>query len=275
MTTSSFGTYLLPLWARILVRICQSIPVNDVTKRLLFVLRKPVLFLTKSPIDSEVKGAKFRLYPVQNLSDKRLLCTPGQLDGIERKFFEGCSGDVNWLVDLGANIGGYSLLLAAEMKKMKVVAVEADPELEAHLRANIEFSGFGDRITPMNVAVSDRVGTLTLNRDPVNRGKNTVSTSDDSQDNPFETVAVDAIPLLEVLNRNQIEKPGIVKLDIEGYEFVVLKSFFAEAPKNRWPKYIQLEQHRKEPYNEAVELTMEQGYRLILRTRMNIILELV
>ena len=274
MAVEDFGKYALPFWAGALVDFCQRVPVNGVTKRLLFALRKPVLLLGGSPIDAGVKGARFRLYPRQNLSDKRLLCTPDQLDGVERRLLAEKLPPGSCLIDLGANIGGYCLLLAAARKDLRVVAVEADPELAQRLDDNLRFSGFADRVKALNLAVADRPGQLLLQRDSVNRGKNTVVAVSDVAGSPAETVEIDALPLLEILDQQGIVRPGAVKMDLEGFEYKVLSGFFAQAPKERWPVYLQLEQHRKEVFNPAVELALSQGYRLLKRTRMNVLLEL-
>ena len=76
------------------------------------------------------------------------------------------------------------------------------------------------------------------------------------------------------MDRYSIKRADAVKLDIEGHELPVLKGFFENAPRDRWPFYLQLEQHRKEDLDAAVRLTMSNGYRLLERTRMNVILSM-
>lgn len=274
MTKRPFGTYCLPAWARFIVSICQKIPVGYLGKRLVYLLRKPVLLIKQQPIDAEINGARFRLFTGENLSDKRLLCTPDLLDGEERRFFNEVIAPNGWLIDVGANIGGYSLLVAAARNDIKAVAVEADPELAERLSQNVSFSGFEQRISVLRAAATEIPGAVILNRDAVNRGKNTVTDKASQTSSVAETIEVEGLPLLDIMNRFQIERPDVVKLDIEGYELPVLKGFFENAQHDRWPKYIQLEQQRKEELNPAVRYAMQKGYRLIKRTRMNVILEI-
>ncbi len=57
----------------------------------------------------------------------------------------GCSGNA-LVVDVGAGVGGAALVLAAEGKRRKVVALEADPSLASALDWNIQANGLGDRV---------------------------------------------------------------------------------------------------------------------------------
>lgn len=267
-----FGSYFLPLWAQALCAFCHKIPLNYFGRRLVFILRKPVLWFNRPPIDISINGARFRLLPDMNLSDKRLLCTPDLLDGAERKYINENLPLNNWLVDIGANIGGYSLLVASSRKDIKVVAVEADPEMVKRLNDNILFSEMADRVHSFWGAATEQSSPVFLKRDDKNRGKNEVVNESQAKNSLEKIIQVQGYSLLDLLNRFEIVQPGVVKLDIEGYEFHVLKGFFANAPKKRWPHYIQLEQYRKSDLNDAVLLVMENGYNIVKKTRMNVIL---
>jgi len=274
MSEKMFGAYKLPAWAQGLASFCQKLPVNYLGKRLAFLLRKPVLAIARSPVDIEVNGARFRLFPGANLSDKRLLCTPGLLEGAEREFLQKVLKPDSWLIDVGANIGGYCLLVAAARQDLRVVAIEADPELVERLQQNIGFSGFEKRVHVLWAAATETKCTVLLNRDEVNRGKNTIVGRGDDTTLPDNSPEIARMPLLEVMEQYAIERADAVKLDIEGHELPVLQGFFETAPRDRWPLYIQMEQHRNEELNAAVRLTMNNGYRLLERTRMNVILSM-
>lgn len=267
--SSPFFTYRLPAWAELLARFCQHL---SAAKRLAFVLRRPVLALRREVVDIEVLGVRFRLYPGSNLSDKRLLCTPYMLDGKERALLAGQMPENGWLVDVGANIGGYCLQLAHVRPDIRVLCVEPDPDMADRLVANIGFNQLDERVQLERSAVTEQPAEVQLFRDKTNRGQNsllaeTVTERDD-------TIKVPGKPLLALFDAYGIERPAALKLDIEGFEHAVLRGFFAQAPQQRWPLLVQLEQRRREPLNEAVELLLARGYRIRLRTRMNVILEL-
>ena len=267
-----FGSQALPTWVERLAQFCHRVSPVGWRRRLLFLLRKPVLWRSGEVVDLAVLGAKFRLYPKTNLSDKRLLCTPGMLDGEERRFFSGTLAHEAWVIDVGANIGGYALLLAAQRPDLRVHCVEPDPDLAERLLCNIDFSGMTDRVTVSEVALSSESGEVTLYRDALNRGQNSVLQA--SAEVPDGAVTVPAWTLLQLLDHSGARGEVMLKMDIEGFEYPVLSAFFAGADRNRWPRWVQLEQYRKQSLNQAVELLLQQGYAIRRRTRMNVILEL-
>jgi len=253
--------------------LCQRIPSTGLGRRLAFLLRKPVLALRREVVDIAVLGVNFRLCPTQNLSDKRLLCTPGMLDGVERAFFARELPRESWLIDIGANIGGYALQLAGQRPDLHLHCVEPDPELAARLRANISFNNFAQRVAVSEVALAPEPGEVTLFRDARNRGKN--SLLEGAADVQGEAVTVPALTLLQLLDRCGAQGEVALKMDIEGFEFDVLRAFLRNAPLSRRPRWVQLEQYRKQPLNRAVELLLADGYEIRLRTRMNVIMRRV
>ena len=60
----------------------------------------------------------------------------------------------NLFVDIGANIGVYSILAAS--KKAKVIAVEPVPSTFEMLKKNIILNDFQDLIEPLNIAISNK-----------------------------------------------------------------------------------------------------------------------
>ena len=66
-------------------------------------------------------------------------------------------------VDVGANVGSYSLNIANDYKdsKIKVIAIEAHPEHYQALRRNVEINKFNPIIITVNKAASDNKGLAT------------------------------------------------------------------------------------------------------------------
>ncbi|NOY29550.1 MAG: FkbM family methyltransferase [Planctomycetes bacterium] len=268
----TFGEYRLAWWARTLVSLCQMMPGNGFGKKIAFLARKPVLKLNADPMDVCVKGLRLRLYPSANLSDKRLLSTPFLLDGVERQHLAELLPPEAHVVDVGANVGGYSILLLQQRPDLHVLAIEADPRLAARLSDNLKLNDLQNRCTVRQLAVTDKQETVCLYRNHENQGKNSLQT-DGPEGSTSDSIDVPGQPLLEILNSAQIDRPDLVKMDIEGYELPVLQTFLETAPSNRWPRYLQIEQYRNEELNAAVKLCLERGYQILLRTRMNVVLE--
>jgi FkbM family methyltransferase len=59
------------------------------------------------------------------------------------------------IVDIGANIGAFSILAASMFPDCTIRAFEPEPENFGLLEANVDAYGFGDRITIIRAAVTD------------------------------------------------------------------------------------------------------------------------
>ncbi len=114
--------------------------------------------------------------------------------------------------------------------------------------------------------------TVRLYRNHENQGKNSLQTNE-AEGPATDSIDVPGQPLLEILDSAQIDRADLVKMDIEGYELPVLQAFLETAPSDRWPRYLQIEQYRNEELNAAVKLCLERGYQILVRTRMNVVLE--
>lgn len=247
---------------------CQRLPDNGVGRRLAFALRRLVLRRNRTIYDVEVLGSRWRLYPHDNLSDKRLLCTPWMLDGLERAFLVEHLPPAATVVDVGANIGGYALLLAHARPDIRILMIEPDPVMLARLRCNTALNAMQARCRVMPVAITGSPGEVVLDIDPVNRGRSHVGNDGAGR----EQLHVPGITLAMLLDEAGIARPDLIKLDVEGHEQVALEGLFRECPPERWPRFLQIEQYRGRPDNAAVQLACERGYGVVLRTRMNLLL---
>ena len=64
-------------------------------------------------------------------------------------------------VDVGANIGSYTLRMAKKYPKNKIIAIEAHPDNYSALLKNIQLNSF-DNITAINKAVADHQGNIDM-----------------------------------------------------------------------------------------------------------------
>jgi FkbM family methyltransferase len=118
-------------------------------------------------------------------------------------------------VDVGANIGAYTILACA-VKGARGFCFEPVPDTYARLRTNLRLNDLDERVTSLNMGVSDKEGVLlfTDDQDTINH----VATQDEKHKG--NVVKVDVKTLDTVL---QGEAPGIIKIDVEGFETPVLQ----------------------------------------------------
>lgn len=132
-------------------------------------------------------------------------------------------GDV--FVDVGANIGYYSLLAArlvgpgCAADKGSVVAIEASPAAHDCLRRNAERNRAGNiRLVHRAVAEDDRELTFYEPRP----GVHSVTTSVRTRDDMTPAFRVPARPLSSLLTAAELRAARVVKIDIEGGEYAAL-----------------------------------------------------
>lgn len=114
-------------------------------------------------------------------------------------------------VDVGANIGSYTVLASA-VCGARTVAVEPDPGTMQSLKRNIEANGIENRVTPVEAALGAGAGVVrfTVGLDTINRVANEADT---------ETREVCVRPLDGILEGLH---PILIKMDVEGYEADVI-----------------------------------------------------
>jgi FkbM family methyltransferase len=123
-------------------------------------------------------------------------------------------GDI--FVDIGANIGFYSVIIS-KVKKARVFAFEPIPSTFQKLKKNIELNSLQNLISPFNIAIGATIGSLnmTSNLDTVNHVQ--LNSSD-----MIGNISVDVAPLDSILSVVS-SKTSIVKIDVEGFETEVIK----------------------------------------------------
>ena len=268
--TDKISLHTPSLLTRLAIQFCHRLPLNWLGLRIIFIIRKAILIFCNQPFYILAEGAHFLLYPKDNLSDKRLLCCPQMLDGAERNWLSSRLRQNTVVVDVGANIGGYSLLLKNARKDLSVYAIEPDPYLFKRLQHNLQLNDFND-FHLLECAVTDQNKNISLTIDLDNRGKNKVADVNENKSNQQTIVGKS---LQNILIEQNIKQPELIKLDIEGHELSVLKAFFETQKDNKLlPRFIQLEQYRGQDLNPAAKLILNNGYQKMFRGRMNMIFE--
>ena len=123
-------------------------------------------------------------------------------------------------IDVGANIGYYSLLAAKSVgRNGSVVAIEASPTIFRQLEANLRLNGVAN-VRGVNVAVSDCEGIARLFRGPAtNAGLSTIVADEAAPNDCQFECEVATAPLHKLLTSDEIAKARLIKIDVEGAEW--------------------------------------------------------
>ena len=117
-------------------------------------------------------------------------------------------------VDIGANVGVYTVLASA-VKKAKSIAIEPIPEQFQDLINNLKINQIENIVEALNIGLGDEYAELmfTKNLDCENR----IAVASDKAS---ECINVQVKPLDEIIKKRN---PIMLKIDVEGYEGKVLK----------------------------------------------------
>jgi FkbM family methyltransferase len=122
-------------------------------------------------------------------------------------------------LDVGANIGYYSLMAAAVAGPSgRVISFEPNPELHQHLQETIRSNAI-QNIVAEQAAVGDQAGWTDLFV-PKERGNNTATLIANQGGSP---VRVPVVTLDEYLDQHQIARVDFLKIDVEGFEPKVIQ----------------------------------------------------
>ncbi len=263
----AWGAYRLAGWRKAWLAFCHRLPVWAGMRRVALWLRKPLKMALSDWADVTVWGLRLRLFPKGNLSEQRVLLMPQYFDRAERLALAGELAGGGVFLDIGANIGSYSLWAASLGAAVRVEAFEPDAELCNRLRFNLETNRLLDRVRVHNLALGSQRGAMFLERGEINRGQNRVV---ETAVEGAEEIRVET--LTEFLREAGIDRITALKIDVEGHEVAVLKPLLEEVPRSAWPALIVCEIEKK--YRSAAELAVWQllvdaGYAMEKRARIN------
>lgn len=125
-------------------------------------------------------------------------------------------------IDLGANIG-LTTIPVARLDGVSCIAVEAMPENVRLLRLNLIRNGIAERVTVHHAAVTAKAGAVTLEVAPENKGDHRIRAATAPTDGRYgearrPTLEVPGKPLSELVKADDLRRPVVVKLDIQGAE---------------------------------------------------------
>jgi FkbM family methyltransferase len=156
------------------------------------------------------------------------------------------------IIDAGANIGMASLYFKKNYPEARVTAFEPDPRISDVLQTNMLSFGHGD-VEVVRAAVSDREGLMSFSPDNADGGR----------------LAGDGDKTVRVVRmRDWLDEPiDLLKLDIEGAEFDVLKDCSAQLG-NVSKLFVEYHSFASQPQQlpELLTILRDAGFRVHLQT---------
>lgn len=126
-------------------------------------------------------------------------------------------------IDVGANIGVYSLLGASKISKGKIYAFEPSINCLPNFYENVALNQIGDRIQVIEKIVSDKNGFLNFDISSVS-DYNHISDLKNRGSNPEKgIVKLPSTTLDDFILETKIPHIKLIKIDVEGTEALVLR----------------------------------------------------
>lgn len=219
-------------------------------------------------IDISVRGVKYRLDISDNMTDIKVLSGSKIYDKKEIQFLKQTCRDGNF-VDLGANVGYYTLALASAGAK-RILAIEPNPPALERLEFNILINNFDTDIQIAPVGVG-------------NGGESQFFAEGDlgcasllpTESRKSNAITIQTRPLLSILEEHKIARISGMKIDIEGMEDRALIPFFEAAPQDLWPARLVVEHaHYANWETDLIKYLLNRGYQQASHTRGNTLLEI-
>ncbi len=224
-----------------------------------------------APVDIRYAGLKFRLHPWDNVVENKMLFGSKLRDWMEIERLREFAGAGGVFLDIGANIGYYSLM-AVHHGAARALAFEPNPIVLDRLRFNIDANRLQDRIKALPVALGDRVATMTMQVSDRDMGGSHIG---DHRDAAGTAIEVQMKPLADVLAEEGVSRVDAMKIDVEGMEDAVLFPFFETSPRSLWPRLVIIEHTSEKQWKRNLLAWMrDAGYREIERNRSNALLRL-
>ena len=251
------GTYAPTAAQTAIIRGAQAVSMTGATVR--SSAWKLMKRLRPGPVDYPMFGLTLRFSPHLNPRDRAALFAEHTFDRRERALIIEKLPRGGVFLDIGANMGIYTLNVGAARKDARVYAFEPLADVAARLRFNIEANGLGGHVFVRALALGDHTGTLTF--------------STDRESATLEGAAHIEIPcdtLLNFAKQEGLARIDAIKIDVEGFEDRVLFPFFGSAPESLWPRLVIIEHIMPDIWQQDCLALLEgKGYRPTWRGGFN------
>jgi FkbM family methyltransferase len=172
-------------------------------------------FAARRGVSRRIAGEAFRVDPrVRWMWDDRR--EPELL-----RCFRARLGPGEIVLDVGSHAGVYALLAARLSPASVVHAFEPNPTTRGVLERHVRWNGLADRVRVNGLAVSDRPGQATFFAAPLS-GMSRLGSENPLVETFVERVTVATTTLDEYCARFALE-PTFLRIDVEGFEFAVLR----------------------------------------------------
>jgi FkbM family methyltransferase len=204
-------------------------------------LRSDIWHARAVPIDGQILAGSRHLGLLYMVNSNDTLLGPqflmeGECEPATTAFLRRTVKPTDVCIDVGANFGYFTCLMAKLAWQGQTMAFEADPQMCALLRRNILINWCDNGAEALNLAVGAEDGKMTLYRRVGRAGNTSIIQMRPEEleafgEPPSEPFTVDCVALDHYAG--ELPKVDVVKIDVEGAESLVLAGMEALVRRHR------------------------------------------
>ncbi|MCB0518009.1 MAG: FkbM family methyltransferase [Lewinellaceae bacterium] len=206
-------------------------------------------------------GTKFRLDANDWIT--RTMIEEGQFEKLSLNLARDIMAKGGNLVDIGANFGFYTCVLG-NMPGVRCLSVDASPRIMAKLKANLSLNP-SVKTEVVQTALASDYGTVKFfSPDSGNLGMSKTVMADEDAGEDY--IVLDSIPLNALLSEKKMKPIKLLKIDIEGFEMEVFKTFDFNGeyrPANILMEYVPKHHSNGLDINGCRQFFESRGYELL------------
>lgn len=247
---------LVVTFADSLIAYLYHLTGNATLKRL---IPGPPYYSQKSKRTIKRYGAKYKVYPADQMQwDMFADNSDGHIAAATKMI----TSEKGVILDVGANIGQFSIVLAQYIKKNKlgknIVAFEPNPKICDYLIKNIEINkSLGSIINVQRCGAGEKDETLFLHAPLRNSGAGTLTENYNHE--PHDEFIVE-IKRLDDLVKSKVD---FIKLDVENFEYYALLGAQQILTEYRPPVYFETS-HLQPNQSQIFQMFENIGYSFML-----------
>ena len=247
-------------------------------------LRKILIYFIETIIKT-IKFNKSKPLFVTNFYDFKIYYYADKQTGTKLYFSRNETKEINfikkkiennsWFIDIGSNIGLYSLNISnlnTKYKKVKTFSIEPNPIIYQRLKKNYQLLVLQNKFVKnnfllKNLAIGDKEGFGKIDKNVDHANVKIIK----KLTNKNNFVRIRIAKLGSLLKKYKIENISCIKIDTEGYELKIIKNFLKRNNLKFFPKYLIVEHNNDKNYFRNEKIILNNNYEIIFTTNSNTI----
>jgi FkbM family methyltransferase len=170
--------------------------------------------------------------------------------------------EIQKAVEMGANIGYFSII-GASASKLEYIAIEANPRTAGYLNSNVKLNSLDNITVIASAIVGEKTEELTELFIPIEENNETAPTGAYlGGGESINRASMSSVKVSTIEARSVVSNADIIKLDIEGFEFIVLNSIGNEIDEFRPLIWVEVRRNTHELRNLLSVLSSESSYEI-------------